>query len=553
MASQLEPQRVGPGVFAAGFAVWAAAAAVFFRHPLISSFATVLGDQFDGRMNLYLHEHLFRALQGKAQFLSPGIFYPQPHVLGFSDGFLLDTIPYSLVRLTGIDAFLAFQLVTIALSLVCFAASLVVGVRYLKLRPALAIAAAVLVTFPNNLYLKAGGHLQFFALYYIPPIVLLALWGLEDFPRVTMRALVRIAAAALLFALLFATAYYVAWLFALTLLIAACAAAILLRRDVVAFTRAHRKPIAIMLAVAGAAFAVGLVPFALIYGPVLPIVSGRSFWEYRLYAPLPKDMINVGTGNLVWGWLMERLLSERGGEFNVAVTPGMTAILLVLALRLRAQGTQGAMAWQRLLVVTCIVVWFMAWVLTVRIGNVSGFRILFQLVPGATAIRVGGRIQLLVNAWVVVGLTLVLERWLASAPVHLLRGRQLIAAALVAFCLIEQIGVMNNANMQRARDLAILAAVPEPPRDCRAFLIDRPLQNSIIDNLGDAADAMWIAHKTGLPTLNGQSGWFPTGWKLIEPTVDYESAARAWIAQTGLKEQVCLYDRPSRTWTKFSP
>jgi hypothetical protein len=62
---------------------------------------------------------------------------------------------------------------------------------------------------------------------------------------------------------------------------------------------------------------------------------------------------------------------------------------------------------------------------------------------------------------------------------------------------------------------------------------------------------MWIAQKTGLPTLNGQTGWWPPGWRLFYPDIDYPAAAREWIARSGLAEQVCLYDRPTHTWSAF--
>jgi hypothetical protein len=212
---------------------WCVCVAVFFRHALLSSFTTVIGDDSDGRLATYLHDHLFEALRGRASFLSPSFYYPQMNTLGFTDAFLLDAGPYSILRWIGLDAFVSLQLVFIGLSLLCFLSSQFIGMRYLKLSPAIAICAAALVTFPNNLYYAAAvGHTQFFALYYLPVIVLLVLLGLEDFPRLGARSLTCIAVAAALFGLLFATAFYVAWLFALTVLIALCTIAVLRRSEV---------------------------------------------------------------------------------------------------------------------------------------------------------------------------------------------------------------------------------------------------------------------------------------------------------------------------------
>ena len=152
-----------------------------------------------------------------------------------------------------------------------FLANLVICMRYLRLRAAFAICAAALITFPNNLVFKTDiGHLQFFAVYYVPPIVLLALWGIEDFPRVTPWSLARVGVASLLFGLLFATSYYVAWLFLLTVAIAVCAAGIMRRNELAAAARIYRRPALALLGAALAGFVVGVIPFALIYAPHWP-------------------------------------------------------------------------------------------------------------------------------------------------------------------------------------------------------------------------------------------------------------------------------------------
>jgi hypothetical protein len=70
-------------------------------------------------------------------------------------------------------------------------------------------------------------------------------------------------------------------------------------------------------------------------------------------------------------------------------------------------------------------------------------------------------------------------------------------------------------------------------------------------NFLDENDALWISLRTRLPTLNGNSGWVPQGWRLEDHTIDYFDAAREWIAITGLNQTVCLYDRTNRSWSTF--
>jgi hypothetical protein len=169
-----QARPIGWGTLLAGMAVWAVGAAYFFRQTLLSGFDVMSGDRGDTRLIVYLHEHVVQSFLGNARFLSPGFFYPQPNVLGFSDAFLLDIVPYAGLRALGCDPFLSLQILYIALSWLCFMASLVICARYLQVRPVIALCAAALITFPNNLMFKTGiGHVNFFGLYYVPAIVLL--------------------------------------------------------------------------------------------------------------------------------------------------------------------------------------------------------------------------------------------------------------------------------------------------------------------------------------------------------------------------------------------
>lgn len=541
---------MGPRALAAGIVAWGIGALISFRFVILSSFDLMFGDRYDGRMIVYLHEHLFRALVGRADFRSPPMFYPQKYVLGFSDAFLLDTPPYAVLRLSGLDPFLSFQIWAMVLSFICFLASFIICMRYLRLRGAFAICAAALITFPNNLMFKTDiAHLQFFSVYYVPPIVLLALWGIEDFPRVTPWSLARVGIASLLFGLLFATSYYVAWLFLLTAVIAACAGGIMRRDELVAAARTYRRQALAVLGAAMAGFLVGVIPFALIYAPALAIVPGRTYRDFVSFSPFPKDVINVGVGNMVWGWLVERLSLDPAAEHVLAVTPGMTAVFLVLTYRLHKDARHaGQRSWQLTFFVVCAVVWIVSWLLVTRIGTFSLFWPVHYLVPGASGIRAGGRIQLLANIWVVVGLAVMLQYWIDTAASARRRSRVLWSGIILVFCLIEQMNTLPVRTLSRSREFAWLATVPPPPAACGAFLINSRKQTR---NFLNDADALWLSWRTGLPTLNGSSGWNPSGWTLKDDNVDYFDEALRWIARTGVKEEVCTFGGDDWNWSKL--
>jgi len=530
----------------AALAAWLVAAAIAFRSSLLTSFAMVFGNGGDGRLIAYLHEHLFASLQGQAELLSPAFYFPQKNVLGYTDAFLLDALPYSALRGLGLDPFLASQILGIILSLCCFASTLVIGRRYLRLSPALAICAAVLITFPSNLMFKtAEAHPNFFALYYVPCLVLLALWTIEEFPRPTGWSLLRAAGFGVAYGLLFATSFYVAWLFALTVLFGLGTVAVFRGPETLALLRQHPRSCGVLVGAALAGFAIGAIPVLTIYLPALQQQAGRSFRDYVSFAPFPTDLINVGIRNMVWGPVVERLIGDAQHERALAVTPLMTAALILLLLRLRRTASARPLPWQLLFATGCVAVWGLSWIATLRIGTFSAFWLPYHLLPGAVAIRAGDRIQLVVNLWVVAGLMVLLQYWLdAASPDRRIRPK-LIAAIIVALCLIEQIN-LQPAGLARHDELAQLAAVPAAPPQCGAFAVDA---GSPFD--GKQLDAMWISAKLRLPTLNGDSGWAPPGWRLNDPTIAYDDAVRLWITTTNLNVPLCRYDRGARQWSPY--
>lgn len=62
-----------------------------------------LGEIFDTRLMIVLHEHWFRFFTGKTTFLDAGFFYPYPRSFALTDTFLLTGVTHSLIRTAGLD------------------------------------------------------------------------------------------------------------------------------------------------------------------------------------------------------------------------------------------------------------------------------------------------------------------------------------------------------------------------------------------------------------------------------------------------------------------
>ena len=89
---------------------------LFAYRPIFSG--ALLGDPFDARLMIVLHEHWFRWFHGLVEFRNTEFFYPYDTALGYSDVFLVQGIIYSLLRLIGFDLPNAWSLTTLGLLVV---------------------------------------------------------------------------------------------------------------------------------------------------------------------------------------------------------------------------------------------------------------------------------------------------------------------------------------------------------------------------------------------------------------------------------------------------
>jgi hypothetical protein len=218
----------------------------------------------------------------------------------------------------------------------------------------------------------------------------------------------------------------------------------------------------------------------------------------------------------------------------------------VIAAAQRPLPTDSSAIVRRAAVLGCAAVCAGLFLLTIKVGSLSLFRIFYALVPGAAAIRAGCRAMIVANLFAVVAIAL----GCAGARPPLSRHRfgfpASLGLALLALAVVEQINFAPTAQLSRAFDIARLQHVQAAPSSCRSFYVSdernrQPYEVQI--------DAMLVALERERPTINGYSGLFPPGWDLFD-TKDaaYEQHVAAWIASRKL-EGVCRVDVEAGTWT----
>jgi hypothetical protein len=538
-------------------ALYIAGFLVFFRWQIFSDFDLVFGDRGDARFVAFIHEHVYRWLHGGAALLSPPFFFNQTKTLGYSDAFLLDQLIYAPLRLLGAEPLLAVSLIAIVLSPIAFL-FLYLFLRRLDVSVPLASLAALIFTFANNLYLKSN-HLQHFAVYYIPVIVYCGLLAVTDVHRRPLRAHLLAAFAAGLYGLLFSTGYYMAWFFGLGLLIFTPIAAFIAWPAVRAWWGARPTRVLGLGLVASLSFLAALSIFAAIYGPVLAIGAARGFGEYRIFAETPIDLVNIGLQNLVWSGLIRWLHlipdSRLGfGEVSIALTPVVQILVVasaVLALRPRLWPITDGGRLARALVIAGASVCVLFYLLTVKTHNHSLFRILYDVVPGAKAIRVGYRGMVVANLFAVTAIGLAFDRVIRLSwqeprtPLRVLRLGAV--TAVLALAAVEQVNLAQAAFLSRKFERQHLAGISKAPGDCQTFYAaPDPHYNPFEVQI----DAMMVAQAQHLPTVNGYSGLTPPGWDFYDTNdPDYERRVAQWIANRHLAKGVCRLDVAAGTWS----
>lgn len=533
---------------------WTLGILVFFRGSVFSGFEFISGDIGDARLIIVIHEHWFRVIQGLNTFSSPMFFYPSPSVMGYTDCFFLFQIFYIPFRFLGFDQFQAFQFTLIGLTFFGFSSFYLLSRWYLNGSPLLSAFGAIIFTFSNMNFIK-NNHPQLLTICFVPLVLLFLIESLTNKNSSKSWAFVLGASSGILSALIFFTSFYTGWFFIL--------AGMLFLLAYIVFNRKHLPKGANIVAVLWAfptSFILGLIPFVVTYLPALREGRRRTFANAIDFAGHPTDWINVGAGNWVWeplikalpGYPVERLAN---GESSLAVTPTVVLVLVAGAfftlIERHRNGKSGAV-WPGI-ILSCAAVFVVQSLIIVKVGNYSLWWAVWKFVPGGSAIRVPMRLQLMTSLTTVIGVVLVLSQWRASNFFGTGRWAQTaIFVGLTGVMVTEQINLSPNAHVSRSEELARLDAIPAYDKQCKVFYALYSA-NRLRPVWALQIDAMLIAQKIGIPTVNGYSGWDPQGWGLADiHQPGYVVEVEKWLERYGLTDEACTLDLATYKWSSHT-
>jgi hypothetical protein len=535
-------------LFAIGFAC-------VFRRWLVTGFDGIIGDDSDGQILIAIVTHWDRVFAGQAYWADPSFFYPERGTLGFTDALFLYGLPHAALRALGIDVFTALMVVMAALSAIGFFGFVRLARRHFAMTMPSAVLGAFLFTF-GNMIAASLVHAQIYCAMLLPAICDLALTAWRAAGR---RSIVAGAAAGLLHALVFLTGYQTAWFFTFLVFLFALlhplvfgfgATRALLRE---AFGAKRRVLIAY-----GGAFAAGIVPFLMLYLPVLRSGRHRGLAEVFSNAPDASDFLNVTTGNFIWGELLRQLgITGRANrpwwEVDLGFTPAVLVMLLAttfaLVMRMRCE-RERATERDRWLIVLAVGALLSA-LLQLDYLGFRPWTLIWAAVPGAGGIRYTMRSQAVANLFAALVAARGLDGLCAFA-----RGRKAtigLVTGLAVFMLAEQVNVDWPPTISRRETAAWIDAVPPPPQGCRVFYLVPRAEPADRDGWIHQAYAMLFSQVRGIPTVNGYSSWLPENWDLEEPAKPgYAAAVRNWARAKGVQD-LCGVDLTRAIWSKGLP
>jgi hypothetical protein len=556
---------------------------IFFRQIGLSHFDLLVGNVGDSRFNGVILEHWWQVLQGTAQWLSPSFFYPAQGILGYSDAGFLNALPYVILRLIRIDPFSSYQIVLFVLVAVGWIGTILFFRCCLKVSIVSTVFGAALFVFPNAMA-NSVYHTQLFTVYFIPFLAIGIYISLTNLAKTAfIKSIVGIFVAIMIPAI-FYTSYYIGWFFLFFIL--------LLSGVGYAWSMIHSHPKTTMKYIVGklrkwqeilpycALSTICFIPFLLTYIPVLRKLGGRSFTVIATMLPSFIDYVNVGPGNWLWGKKLYSTFVGIGSRpMSWELTKGVPVFLLLTCLALVIYFIRKIRDYQltvtqfdtykiivngkvanhneelAIMAAGLSVAVFLSWLLMLKIKGFSLWWLVTKLIPGASAIRAVYRFQHVLAFPIAIVVAIGFQQSLNHVMSHIRSfvKRSAYVFALVVCCLVllgEQFNTGSLANYSKQQQRDMLAGISNAPPQAKVFAL-LPVVGLRKPPYESQIDAIIIAQKYSLNTINGYSGDCPPGWGGIydpaEP--EYIVSLVRWIQYYSLETyQLFFLDANTGTW-----
>jgi len=515
--------------------------AVIFYPTIVSSFTFIQSDLGDTRLVNYFLEHSFQMLVNGnyiGELWSPAFFYPYKNILAFSENLLGAAPIYWLCR-SFLDPDTAFQLWTLIVCILCFV-SFAVLMRKYQVSHANSALSAFLFAFnlPKAIQLT---HPQLLPQFFIP-LVFLILWDFVKQPTTKRLGLVL-----LLIYLQVLSGIYLGWFLLFSLLIFFFVTYGLYLEARTKFISYCREAyIAIIPLILGW---LGLMLLTLYpYLQAKAVLGARSYAEVDSMLPRISSWFSVPPGSL-WSPLLGGVSKDLPMVHEHYMFSGFIVVLLaglsVYSLFFLKNRLTPEKVW---IIKICLLVFIIIFCLSLRLPfGLSLWRIVYEVVPGASAIRVVTRIWTVAYFYVLVAGIICLD----SALPILFSARRLRLTIFSMICILgitEQI-VLNLPSYEKAsytNSVVELRELMKKDCDVAYFSVNQSKDTESTLYLEDHLLAMWAGIEANVPVVNGYSGSVPPNYGEHSRAMNIAQVSN-WIESIGesTAKRLCMISHKS--------
>lgn len=527
---------------------------IFFGQLFISG--NMIGNRGDARLNNLIMEHWYHVFCGKESINTLSMFYPVENTLSYTDMLLGFSIPYSILRVLGINMFVANKVVLIATHFFGSYCLLFLLIKIYKLQCPSAFIGVVTFSFANG-YAVRIGHTQMMALSFVPFLLILLSLTVKEFENTKKRRNYFLFFITM-YALLAYTGWYTFYFFSIF-------AMIFMVIEFIMFWRYKRGGIKekwklIQKFIPGLVgymiyFVVLMIPFLYWYLPTSKMSGNRSWTEVVFYSPEIADVINVSSNNWFMGKFIEKLNFSgfrNKGEGELAA--GFSIVLIALVIfyiysllkRWNEKKASGELDSKLIFLAGFSISLVFSVLLIVNSAGMSLWYFIYKLLPGAGSLRALSRWWFFLLLPIGILLSLLTDYNNDKHKVNKNYKLVYIAAALLWF---SNIYAGNISNWNYKSEQEFILGIPAPPEGAKVIAWSDSGTDTQA-NWSQQLDAWMVADYYGIKTVNGYSGMAPLGFKLEDISSDeYFVNLLQWKIQHEINEDIYVYDRATTEWS----
>lgn len=537
----------------------------------------LIGDKWDARLNNLLVEHWFRAFCGKEKFSIVNIFYPLTNTLAYTDMLLAFAIPYSVLRMFGMNMFLANKIVIIVFHIFGSYSFYYLLKEKFKINRFWSLFGVIAFSYSNCYYIEIG-HTQLLVISLIPVLLIFIFGFFENFQNKVKRIIYAFLAITL-YVLVMYTSWYIAFftaLFMATFIVIYVSVALSNKNKIFSnvwlyVKKCYKEIIAYVVYVICI-----VIPFFKMYMQVSRIYGKRSYSEVASMLPELIDFFNVGEDNFLIGRYIKALnLSSRTYLNQSEMTVGFSLVtmgLLVAAFfymrkkylreKYRALESEGSYTVQsKMVLISIVYAVFASFILLVQSNEVSLWYLVYRFVPGGSAIRAAIRY----NYYLAMPIAIIIAIFGQEINSKLTKVRDkktwyFIMKIIVPICMLLVMLISNYKigniysywNIKSENDF--INSISEPPKECEVmYIIDSEYEEGKYEPESYQLMAWEVSNKYNLKNMNGYSGQFPKEWQLSYAWEnDIHTKASEWIKLNKIEKSVYYYDVATNVWSKVN-